>query len=63
MPIPNLQAIVDQIEPAVSRASKSRKDDALIEAAIKENVSQSAKDIREQRGAAPFGQRRQTDGH
>jgi carbonic anhydrase len=45
MPTPNLQAIVDKIDPAVSRAGQSGKGDALIEAAIKENVHQSAKDV------------------
>jgi len=45
MPTPNLQAIVDKIDPAVSRAGGSAKGDALIEAAIKENVHQSAKDV------------------
>lgn len=45
MPTPNLQAVVDKIEPAVSRVGESAKGDALIEAAIKENVHQSAKDV------------------
>jgi len=45
MPTPNLQAIVDKIGPAVSRAGDSVKGDALIEAAIKENVHQSARDV------------------
>ena len=45
MPTPNLQAIVDKIEPAVSRAGESAKGDAFIEAAIKENVHQSARDV------------------
>ena len=45
MPTPNLQAIVDKIGPAVSLAGESTKGDALIEAAIKENVHQSAKDV------------------
>jgi carbonic anhydrase len=45
MPTPNLQAIVDRINPAVSRAGESAKGDALIEAAIRENVQQSAKDV------------------
>jgi len=45
MPTPNLQAIVDRIGPAVSRAGESAKGDALIEAAIQENVHQSDKDV------------------
>jgi carbonic anhydrase len=46
MPTSNLQAIVDKIDPAVSAAKKSgAKDSALIEAAIKENVHTSAKDV------------------
>ncbi len=46
MPSPNLQEIVDKINPAVLEARKSNaKDDALVEAAIKENVHQSAKDV------------------
>jgi carbonic anhydrase len=45
MPTPNLQAIVDKIDPAVSRAGESAKGDALIEAAIKENIHQSARDL------------------
>lgn len=45
VPTSNLQAIVDKISPAVSRASQSVKPDALVEAAIKENVHQSAKDV------------------
>jgi carbonic anhydrase len=45
MPTPNLQAFVDKIDPAVSRAAEFAKGDALIEAAIKENVHQSAKDV------------------
>ena len=45
MPTPNLQAIVDKIGPAVSRAGESVKGDALVEAAIKENVHQSARDV------------------
>jgi carbonic anhydrase len=42
MPTPNLQAIVDKIQPAVAKPGN---DDALVEAAIKENVHQSAKDV------------------
>jgi carbonic anhydrase len=45
MPTANLQAIVDKINPAVSLAAKSAKGDALVEAAIKANVHQSAKDV------------------
>jgi carbonic anhydrase len=45
MPTPNLQAIVDKIGPAVTRAAASAKGDALIEAAVKQNVHQSAKDV------------------
>jgi len=45
MPTPNLQAIVDKIGPAVSRVGESVTGDALVEAAIKENVHQSAKDV------------------
>lgn len=45
MPTVNLQAIVDKIDPAVQKAKGSASGDALIEAAIKENVHQSAKDV------------------
>lgn len=45
MPTPNLQAIVDKIDPAVAAAAKSAEGDALIEAAIKQNVHQSARDL------------------
>jgi carbonic anhydrase len=46
MPSSNLQEIVDKINPAVLEARKSNaKDDALVEAAIKENIHQSAKDV------------------
>jgi len=45
MPSSNLQAIVDKIAPAVSQASQSAKGDARVEAAIEENVRQSAKDV------------------
>jgi len=41
VPSPNLQAIVDKIEPAVARSRVSSRADNLIEAAIKENVHQS----------------------
>jgi carbonic anhydrase len=40
----NLQAMVDQIAPAVSIAKASAPAD-LVEAAVKENVHQSAKDV------------------
>lgn len=45
MPTANLQAMVDQIDPAVMKAKGSATGDALIEAAIKENVHQSAMDV------------------
>ncbi len=49
MPTSGLQAIVDKIEPAVLQAERSasgrRTGDALIEAAIRQNVHQSAKDL------------------
>lgn len=45
MPTTNLEAIVDKIEPAVTKAKASAKPDDLIETAIKENVHQSAKDL------------------
>ena len=45
MPSPNLQAIVDKIEPAVAQARSHAKGDQVVEAAIKENVQQSAKDV------------------
>jgi carbonic anhydrase len=45
MPSANLQAIVDKIDPAVALAKSHAKADGLIEAAIKENVHQSAKDV------------------
>jgi carbonic anhydrase len=45
MPTPNLQAIVDKINPAVSQAGKSAKGEALVEAAIRENVHRSANDV------------------
>jgi carbonic anhydrase len=44
MPTPSLQAIVDKINPAVSKVQSTPKD-ALVEAAIKENVRQSARDL------------------
>jgi carbonic anhydrase len=45
MPTPNLQALVDQIEPAVTKVKQSASGDALIEAAVKENVHESALNI------------------
>jgi carbonic anhydrase len=45
MPTPNLQAMVDQIEPAVMKVKKAITGDALIEAAVKENVHQSAMNV------------------
>lgn len=44
MPTANLQAMVHQIDPAVMKV-KGATGDALIEAAIKENVHESATDI------------------
>jgi carbonic anhydrase len=45
MPTANLQAIVDKIEPAVTQAGNYAKGDALLDAAIRENVHQSARDV------------------
>jgi carbonic anhydrase len=45
MPTSNLQALVDQIEPAVAKVKGSAQGDALVESAIKENVHQSARDV------------------
>jgi carbonic anhydrase len=45
MPTANLQAIVDKISPAVSQAKTHAKADKLVEAAILENIHQSAKDV------------------
>jgi carbonic anhydrase len=45
MPSRNLEAIVDKISPAVTQAKTYAKPDDLIEAAVKENVHQSAKDV------------------
>jgi carbonic anhydrase len=41
----NLQAMVDQIDPAVKRVKGSATGDALIDAAGRENVHQSAMDV------------------
>jgi carbonic anhydrase len=45
MPTPNLQALVDEINPAVSKVEASAKGDAFVEAAIQENIRLSAKNI------------------
>jgi carbonic anhydrase len=45
MPTANLQAMVDQIDPAVKKVKGSATGDVLIEAAIKQNVHQSAMDV------------------
>ena len=45
MPSLNLQAIGDQIDPAVRQARNYAGADALLEAAIEENIHQSAQDI------------------
>jgi carbonic anhydrase len=45
MPTSNLQAMVDQIEPAVAKVKQSATGDALIEAAVKENVHESAMNV------------------
>jgi len=45
MPTPNLQAIVDKINPAVAQVGDSSKGDELVEAAVKQNIHQSAKDV------------------
>jgi carbonic anhydrase len=45
MPTANLQAIVDKITPAVTRAKAHAKADDVVEAAILENIHQSAADI------------------
>jgi carbonic anhydrase len=45
MPTSNLQALVDQIAPAVAKAKAVAKGDALLEAAVQENVHQSARDV------------------
>ena len=45
MPSPNLQAIVEKINPAVTQAKTYAKADDLVESAVKENVRQSAKDV------------------
>jgi len=45
MPRPHLQALVGQIERIVTKVKQSATGEALIEAAFKENVHQSAMDI------------------
>jgi carbonic anhydrase len=45
VPSPNLQAVVDKIEPAVVRAKSHAQADDLVEAAVLENVHQSARDV------------------
>ena len=45
MPSANLEAIVDKIGPAVAKTGCSGKSDEFIEATIKQNVHQSAKDV------------------
>jgi carbonic anhydrase len=45
VPSPNLQAVVDKIEPAVVRAKSHAQGDDLVEAAVVENVHQSARDV------------------
>jgi carbonic anhydrase len=45
MPSPNLQAIVDHIAPAVAKARTKANDNELVEAAVRENVLQSAHDL------------------
>ena len=45
MPTSSLQAIVDKINPAVAQAKTYAKPDGLLDAAIRENVHQSARDV------------------
>jgi carbonic anhydrase len=45
MPSPNLEAIMNKIDPAVAQAKTYAKADDLVESAVKENVHQSAKDV------------------
>ena len=47
VPSPNLQSILDQISPAVTKAKSYAQSDALVDSAIRENVHQSAADILE----------------
>jgi carbonic anhydrase len=45
MPTTNLQAIVDRIAPAVTEARIHASKDELVDAAVRQNVLQSAKDL------------------
>ncbi|MGA2694585.1 MAG: carbonic anhydrase [Terriglobales bacterium] len=45
MPSDNLEAIMNKIGPAVNQAKTYAKGDDLLDAAVKENVGQSAKDL------------------
>lgn len=45
MPTSNLQAIVDKINPAVAQAKTYAKTEGVLDAAILENVHQSARDV------------------
>ena len=45
MPSRNLDAIVDKITPAVARAKTYANSEALVDAAVKENIEQSGKDL------------------
>ena len=45
MPTSNLQALVDQIAPAVAKVKDSAKGDTLVELAVQENVHQSTRDV------------------
>jgi carbonic anhydrase len=45
MPSPNLQAIVAKIDPAVAQARSYADRDSLLQAAIEENIHESAKDL------------------
>jgi carbonic anhydrase len=45
MPTANLQAIMDKIMPAVASAKTHANTSTLVEAAIRENVRQSANDV------------------
>src|SRR5499427_466176 len=45
MPTSNLQALVDQIQPAVTKVKDSSNPDTLVESAIQENVHLSARDV------------------
>ena len=45
MPTVNLQAIVDKISPAVTKAKAHVAADRLLQAAVEENVHQSAQDV------------------